>query len=237
MFCWRFDIQRDLLTYLDGDLDARRVAKIEAHLLDCGRCRARVVRLRDGLHFAQSLPVLSPERDPWDAIEAAISAAPAHATPRPAPRRVSKWKPALAFAGWGLALALVAAYAFVAGERHVDLGETDRFEASETFNPSEFQAVRIADMKDNTQPHVVAEGRVAEVRVNPEDGDMMFKLVDDLHGDSPFVVCEVIDPLRLDPPPVGSRVRVYGVSRYDNKADHEWYEIHPVLGIEVVGHK
>jgi hypothetical protein len=27
---------------------------------------------------------------------------------------------------------------------------------------------------------------------------------------------------------------VYGVSRYDGQADHNWYEVHPVLNIEVV---
>ncbi|MEK6406526.1 MAG: hypothetical protein AABN34_06145 [Acidobacteriota bacterium] len=33
---------------------------------------------------------------------------------------------------------------------------------------------------------------------------------------------------------VGSRVRVYGVSRYDSQDNHNWYEVHPVLNIELV---
>ncbi len=59
-------------------------------------------------------------------------------------------------------------------------------------------------------------------------------LVDDLRQSGPFVVCEIIDSIKIQPPMVGSRVRVYGVSRFDNKEDHRWYEVHPVLNIEVV---
>jgi hypothetical protein len=80
----------------------------------------------------------------------------------------------------------------------------------------------------------MAEGYVSEVSVNDEDGDLSFKLVDDLGQPGPFIVCEIIDPIKLAAPAVGSRVRVYGVSRYDGQADHNWYEVHPVLNIEVV---
>jgi len=89
-------------------------------------------------------------------------------------------------------------------------------------------------MEHTTKPHVVTEGYVSEVRINDEDGDLMFKLVDDLQRMDQFVVCEIIDPIRLEPPKVGSRVRVYGVSRYDNQENHNWYEVHPVLNIEEV---
>jgi hypothetical protein len=105
---------------------------------------------------------------------------------------------------------------------------------AESLDLSEFQTVNIADIEQNQKPHVVAEGYVSEVRVNDEDGDLRFKLVDDLGHPGPFIVCEIIDPIRLKVPSVGSRVRVYGVSRYDGQADHNWYEVHPVLNIEVV---
>jgi hypothetical protein len=98
----------------------------------------------------------------------------------------------------------------------------------------EFQTVNISDIEQNNKPHVVAEGYVSEVRKNDEDGDLSFKLVDDLGRPGPFIICEIIDPIKLEPPSVGSRVRVYGVSRYDGQADHNWYEVHPVLNIEVV---
>ncbi len=79
----------------------------------------------------------------------------------------------------------------------------------------------------------MAEGYVSEIRYDEEDGDLVFKLVDDPHHAQPFIVCEIINPINLTPPAVGSRVRVYGVSRYDAKADHQWYELHPVLNIEL----
>jgi hypothetical protein len=94
--------------------------------------------------------------------------------------------------------------------------------------------VSIAGIEHNTEPHVVAEGYVSEVRIDNEDGDLTFKIVDDIRQAQPFIVCEIINPKKLAPPPVGSRVRVYGVSRYDNQQNHNWYEVHPVLNIEVV---
>jgi hypothetical protein len=105
---------------------------------------------------------------------------------------------------------------------------------AEALDLREFHTVNIGDIEQNMKPHVMAEGYVSEVRVNDEDGDLSFKLVDDLGQAGPFIVCEIIDPIRLAPPSVGSRVRVYGVSRYDGQADHNWYEVHPVLNIEVV---
>jgi hypothetical protein len=99
---------------------------------------------------------------------------------------------------------------------------------------SEFRTVQIGDIGQNGRPHVMTEGYVSEVRVNDEDGDLSFKLVADLGRTGPFIICEIIDPIKLAPPQVGSRVRVYGVSRYDGQADHNWYEVHPVLNIEVV---
>ena len=89
-------------------------------------------------------------------------------------------------------------------------------------------------MERTTKPHVMAEGYVSEVRIDDEDGDLRFKLVDSLQQSGPFIICEIIDPIKLAPPTVGCRVRVYGVSRYDSQADHMWYEVHPVLNIEVV---
>jgi len=97
---------------------------------------------------------------------------------------------------------------------------------------NDFHAVAISDIGSNTEPHVVAEGYVSEIRHDEEDGDLVFKLVDDPHREAPFIVCEIINPISMVPPAVGSHVRVYGVSRFDAKADHRWYELHPVLNIE-----
>lgn len=99
---------------------------------------------------------------------------------------------------------------------------------------NEFHEVSIAAIDDRSEPHVVVEGYVAEVRFNSEENDLSFKLVENLKQTGPFIVCEIIGPIKLSLPPVGSRVRVYGVSRYDGQPDHRWYEVHPVTKIEMV---
>ncbi len=175
MKCWRIDLRRSFSLYVTGELEASAVKRVEDHLLDCGSCRTRLARLRNGHRFAQEMPRFTPQLDPWTAIEAAIDARQPNS-----------------------------------------------------------KSVNIADIEQNRKPHVMTEGYVSEVHVNDEDGDLSFKLVDELGQPGPFIICEIIDPIKLAPPSVGSRVRVYGVSRYDGQADHNWYEVHPVLNIEVV---
>jgi hypothetical protein len=184
--------------------------------------------------MAQQIPRFTPERDSWASIEAGLNDQPA---PELKPRTVVTWrglviKPGFALAVIGIA-ALIAAVLIASGKR---TAEHERAGAliADALDLSEFKTVRIADIERNRQPHVVAEGFVSEVRVNGEDGDLSFTLVDDLDRAGPFIVCEIIDPIKLTPPSVGSRVRVYGVSRYDGQLDHNWYEVHPVLNIEVV---
>jgi hypothetical protein len=106
--------------------------------------------------------------------------------------------------------------------------------AATTFDASGFRPVSISNIQNNTEPHVVAEGYVTEVRIDEEDGDLMFKLVEDVSQPQPFIVCEIISPINLAPPVVGSRVKVYGVSRYDDAEGRQWHEVHPVLALEKV---
>jgi hypothetical protein len=230
MKCFRFDVRRDFLRYLNDELDSNAVKRVEDHLIDCGPCRSRIAHLRNGHRLAQEMPRFTPVRDPWDSIEAAIEG---H---HPVERQGANWrelifKPGFALGAVGL-IALIAAL-FVAIYRPAP---ADGELVAEALDLSEFHTVSIADIEQNQKPHVMAEGYVAEVRVDERDGDLRFKLVDDLGRPGPFIVCEIIDPIKLKAPPVGSRVRVYGVSRYDGQADHNWYEVHPVLNIEVVKH-
>jgi anti-sigma factor RsiW len=235
MKCWRIDLRRSFSLYVTGELDASVVKRVEDHLLDCGSCRTRLARLRNGHRLAQEMPRFTPNHDPWTAIEAAIEAQ------RPLPastmRERAKWrklvlKPGFALAVIGVA-ALIAAVLVASGRRAAGEERAGSLIA-EALDLSEFHTVNIADIEQNQKPHVMAEGYVSEVRVNDEDGDLSFKLVDDLGRPGPFIICEIIDPIKLAAPSVGSRVRVYGVSRYDGQADHNWYEVHPVLNIEVV---
>jgi hypothetical protein len=231
MKCWRFDLRRDFPRYVNGELKASSVARLENHLMGCGRCRAELARIRDGHRFARQMPRAVLERDPWEAIEAAISA---DRTASPV-ESAQWWRPrpvrhALAAAAVVIALLLVALIVLVdrmAYER--GSGPT----LSGSLDLDQFHAVRISDIEQNTRPHIVAEGYVSEVRVE-EDGDLTFRIVEELRQPGPFIVCEIIDPIRLDPPEVGSLVRVYGVSRYDGQIGRQWHEVHPVLNIEMV---
>lgn len=233
MRCWRIDLRRGFAPYLNGELAPKAVKRIEDHLLDCGSCRTRLAHLRNGHRLARELPRFTPPRDPWTGIEAAIDIDRSAASPAPllADWRAMVLKPGFAFAIIGAA-ALIASV-FVASIRPAG-GERAGALVADALDLSEFHAVNIADMGQNGKPHVVAEGYVSEVRINDEDGDLSFKLVDDLGSSGPFIICEIIDPIKLTAPSVGSRVRVYGVSRYDGQLDHNWYEVHPVLNIEVV---
>ena len=235
MRCWRIDLQRRFARYLNGELEPGAVKRIEDHLLDCGSCRTRLAHLRNGHRLAQEMPRFTPHRDPWAFIESAIDEDKPAAirTPLFAGWREVVFKPGFALAVIGMA-ALIAAV-LVASSRRTAGDERAGTLVAEALDLTEFHTVNIADIERNRKPHVVAEGYVSEVRINDEDGDLSFKLVDELgRPGGPFIICEIIDPIKLAPPSVGSRVRVYGVSRFDSQADHNWYEVHPVLNIEVV---
>ena len=233
MKCWRIDLRRDFSRYLNKELSPRDIKRIEDHLLDCGECRTRIARMQTGHRFASQLPRVMPERDPWLAIEAAIEREQTSTSQSPVeqPRLRPQWQRLVTskFAGVASIITFLLLSVFVLMKLTSPINW-----AAPSIDRAEFHEVNINEIEQNTEPHVVAEGYVAEVRINDEDGDLSFKLVESLHQAEPFIVCEIIDTIKLAPPPVGSRVRVYGVSRYDGKTDHQWYEVHPVLSIEMV---
>ncbi|HJQ25426.1 MAG TPA: zf-HC2 domain-containing protein [Blastocatellia bacterium] len=235
MKCWRFNLRRDLVRYVTDELTPGRVRRVEDHLLDCGECRDAAARLRSGQRLAAQLPQVTPQRDGWAAIEAAID------------REDTRREPATRSAGWrariltprvvvaALIAVIFSSVIFITLHRRaVSEEEPGAPPSLAAADWREFQPVSIGDIESNTKPHVVAEGYVSEVRIDDKDGDLMFKLVDNLNAQDRFIVCEIIEPIRLQPPTVGSRVRVYGVSRYDAERNHNWYEVHPVLNIEVL---
>jgi len=234
MRCWRKKLQRDFSLYLNGELAPPRVKRIEDHLLDCGSCRTRLARIRNGHRFAQSAPRFTPQRDPWTAIEAAIDKEQSRAQTMLEPvARQRVLRPSFAIVMSAVVILLLGL--IVTSGKRASLEE--RREAANlaaALDLREFHAVSISDMERTTQPHVVAEGIVSQVLIDDEDGDLRFKLVESLQQPEPFIICEIIEPIKLAPPVVGSRVRVYGVHRYDSKENHNWYEVHPVLNIEVV---
>lgn len=227
MICWRIDLRVHRARYADGELAAAESARFEAHLLDCGPCRSSVVRLKHGRAHARLLERRQPSTDGWAAIAAALDTGL-----RPAPRSRSRLRlPAVSRTA--LAAAAVTALAVNVLAIVWSSGRMAEGPPGEV-DPGRFRTVRIEEMSENTEPHVVAEGVVSEVRVDSNDGDLKFRIVESLHAPEPFVVCEVIGPTRINPPRVGSRVRVFGVSRFDAKEAHRWHEIHPVLKVELL---
>ena len=233
MKCWRIDLKRRLSLYVTGELSEREVGRIEDHLFECVPCRARLAQLRGGHLLARDLPRVAPPRDGWDRIEAAIAAEERSAGARTrgdeadAARRARR-QLAAAMAALFVAGSVGMLLVWSGGRASDGLDET-----AETLDSKNFHPVAIRDIAMNTEPHVVAEGYVSEVRLE-SDGDMVFKLVEQLQSPHPFIICEILDHRLISPPAVGTRVRVYGVSRFDPKIGHQWYEVHPVLNIEVV---
>ena len=238
MMCVRFDLWKFYSRYLDGELDRRGVASVESHLLDCNDCRARVARLRDGQRLARQLPLLKPHEDGWEALAAALEREAVEPVAPLRPNGAASWQrtltsPYFATAILGLALMVLSAALLWDKQKPAPPAAAGLAGA---FDGSNFRPVSIAEIGENTAPHVVAEGYVAEVKLDADDGDYMFKLVEDVRQSEPFIICEIITPINLEPPAVGSRVRVYGVSRFDAKEGRGWHEVHPVLNIETVKH-
>jgi hypothetical protein len=61
-----------LSEYLDGDLDPRDEAALEAHLVDCATCRATLAELRAVVARASALPVGEPPEHLWAGIRQRI---------------------------------------------------------------------------------------------------------------------------------------------------------------------
>lgn len=236
MWCFRFDLRKKLMPYVDGRLDSRTVQKIERHLLDCNACRLQVKTLQTGHRLMTGLPVLTPTRDPWEAIEAALVADSTKAEEVALAAGSRRWgvhAPGLALAGV-LSLALAVTGIWLIRTDTAQKRESESFNQKEVLDLKRFQPVSVTNIKDQTEPHIVAEGVVTAMELEEKDGDFTFKLIEDASRPDLFIVCEIIEPIRLVPPKIGSRVKVYGVRRFDDKSNHQWFEVHPVLNIEQV---
>lgn len=220
MNCWRMDLWQKMTAYVHGALSADLVSKLEDHLADCESCRERLEELRLADVAATHLSLREAPDSAWEAIEKIISSPKApHSTPRP---RYLKQ----AFAG--AAALFVVGFLFLIWNEGPALLEHD----TDQYYAVQYREVALRDIPSTAEPHVATEGYVSEVSVDAEEGDTMFRLVDNLQRPNHFVICEIIPPLGMKVPQIGSRIRVYGVSRYDGKAEHQWFELHPVLNIE-----
>ena len=134
-----------------------------------------------------------------------------------------------------MVLVLVQLALLVVSNRRVLFGERNNITAkSSGMDFSDYHHLSIPELKSNTKPHVTTEGYVRDVYADEEEGTLHFKLVEIPQGSEPFVVCEILKPIEMTVPREGSRVRVYGVSRYDGQTNRKWYEVNPVLNIAIL---
>lgn len=221
MICLRFDLQRNMVPYLHGRLDSESVIVMEVHLADCKSCQSRLQDLQQTDALMQQLPKNS-AGDLWAGIERAI------AEPRKPLLRLEHRKVwAISAVAGGMVLLL----AILVYENGGFLPHSDRAMAKDS---EEFQEIALSDFASTDLPHVSTVGYVSEVRQDETDGDLVFKLVDNLKQPKHFIICEIIPAIKMDAPPPGTRIRVSGVHRFDSEAEHQWFEIHPVLNIEQV---
>lgn len=223
MPCLRFDLRRLFPLYLDGAAPAREVERIEAHLLDCQPCRARLVRMREARALLGGLPHMNAAPYEW-----LMAHAPARAEAKPVQRRR---RAGVRFVRHFAADALVASALFAVFTLLYTHTASAR---NRPFDFSSFQAMDVRQVATTDDPHVIVNGVVTTATGEfDNEGSHRFRLVDPRDPQS-FVVCEILDGDAIAPPAPGARVRVWGVSRYDSSPDHRWFEIHPVLKVEVV---
>lgn len=217
MSCLRIDLHRRFPQYLDGAAPSHLAERVERHLLDCGHCRARLVRLREAKRLIGALPAV--DAPPFDRLMSR--------TPATAPRRAVRVP---RFLTHFAADALIATALFAAFTLLYTHSASARIRP---FDASSFRAVDVRQVAATADPHVVVTGVVSEAEGESGEGSHRFRLVDPSDRRA-FVVCEILDGDPLSAPKPGARVRVWGVSRYDSKASHRWFEIHPVLKTEVL---
>lgn len=102
-----------------------------------------------------------------------------------------------------------------------------------------YHVVALADLALGKvrQTHVQVEGFVTYTTVEA-DGDLHIRLCDSAEvkgmARDRCIVAECIPELPCEKPPLGARVAVEGVSRFDKENGHKWSEVHPVEKLTVL---
>ena len=181
MACWRMDLQRKMAAYLHGSLSPDSAKEIEIHLAGCGRCRSHLSKMKEADRIARQLPAVTASSDSWAVIESIIAR-----NSKTSGRRSSyPMKTLIAYASMIVAVLT----ALILWRTAPGLSERNS-----AFDPADFRPISLSQFSESVEPHVATEGYVSQISVDDEDGDLMFKLVDDLHRPNHFVVCEIISP-------------------------------------------
>lgn len=234
MRCRRIGLRRKFIPYLEGQLSSREVGRLDRHLGRCPECRADFARIREGHGLAHRLSALHPGAAPaYSAFETRTSCGG-----RRGGWFWQRWFDVLTMPRVVPVLAAIVllqlALLLISNRTALTQGRGGAAMKPAALDISRFRTVSISDLPTNTLPHVATEGYVRDVRIDPEEKTLHFILAQRPEGPGPFVVCEIMNPGGITVPREGSRVRVYGVARYDGQAGREWHELNPVLDIAIL---
>lgn len=101
--------------------------------------------------------------------------------------------------------------------------------------PSQLAAEDPAHWK-KCRTHLSVEGFLTYRRLE-DDGDQHLRICEtriEKMDRAWCIVAECIPRMPCNVPPLGSRVRVEGISRFDAENGHRWFEVHPVESLEVL---
>ena len=235
-----FFLRRKFVLYIEGGLSPGAEERVERHLARCPDCRELLARVRAGHEASREYGRLGAENVPrpleFDELRARMDgtlgqgargwkARPALLRPLAAPAAL----PAIAL------LLLVLAALFAVSRRTSPPWSAERAMArAEGDRSSGFTPLRIAAFEPNTKSPVVTEGLVSGVYFDEKERTLHIKLVDNKETPEPFVICEVRSPGRMAIPREGSRVRVYGMARFDPQPGRRWNEVNPVTNIDIL---
>ena len=104
-----------------------------------------------------------------------------------------------------------------------------------TFHPVSISDLAAGDPRHfaKAHTHVQVSGWVT-YRKKEDDGDWHLRICDTPQircmDRKHCIVAEIIPELPLTPPKRGEKVTLWGIYRYDGERNHNFVEIHPVIG-------
>ncbi|HVP91477.1 MAG TPA: zf-HC2 domain-containing protein [Terriglobales bacterium] len=227
-----FFLRRRFVPYIEGELSPGAEERLERHLVRCLNCRELLARVKAGHEAGREFGRLGPEGEPRPLGFDELWARKDGARGRPAAFRLLAAPVALP----AIALSLLVLVALSAVSRRTSPPRSAERALSRAGagRSGGFTPLRIAAFEPNTKSPVVTEGLVRGVYFDEKEKTLHIKLVDNEEKPEPFVICEVRSPGRMAIPQQGSRVRVYGIARFDSQPGRGWNEVNPVTNIDII---
>jgi hypothetical protein len=232
--------RRRFLPYLEGGVAPREAKRLERHLAGCRECDEFLARLRSGDQAGRQFGRLGPDashRPPefeeiWTAVGSTLDRPGRPAWTGGKFLRALSTPLAVRIL---IALVLTQAVLLVVSNREAFWRANDGAVVSPAARDFRgFTSLRIPEFSSDVEYQVVTEGFVQNVYFDEEEKTLHIKLVEILHQQGPFVICEIRNLAGMTIPPEGSRVRVYGTARYDPQPGRGWHEVNPVLTMAVL---